>query len=134
MSKEAASNLCLTFLLYAARPPLASVDVICMCIMAAERSMQTAMMGRNLDRKRVGFDPPCLVCCRGMLAVPAAGRSAAQHGAGGDGSGEERTSGMPKPSHVRNGVSAGEAGPSRTVGRTGMGGEFEALGAWSDAD
>lgn len=105
-----------------------------MCIMAADRSMQAAMMGRKLDTKLLGFDRPCLVCCRGMLAVPAAGRSVAHHGAGGGGSGKERTAGMCNPAHVRNGGFAGEAGPSRTVGKAGMGGEFEELGAWSDAD
>lgn len=129
MSKQAASNLCLTFLMYADWPPHASVDVICMCIMAVDMSMQTAMMGRKVDRKTLGFDPPCVVCCRGMLAVPAAGRGAAHHAAASDGSGEEWTSGMWNTSHVRDGVSAGEAGPSRTAGKTGMGGEFEELGA-----
>lgn len=64
----------------------------------------------------------------------AAGRSGAPQAAGGGHSGEVQIAGRFNPTHARNGVSAGEAGPSCTVGKTGMGGEFEELGAWSDAE
>lgn len=89
MSKQSASTLRLTLLLCAVWPPPASVVVISMCTMATQRSMQAEITGTKVAGRYMGFDSVWLICCRGMLRVPDAGRSGAVHGVGAAGSGEE---------------------------------------------
>lgn len=102
--------------------------------MATQRSMQTEITGTKVAGRYMGFDSVWLVCCRGMLRVPVAGRSGAVQGVGAAGSGEEENVARGSSAQLRNGAKDTAAGTSRGAGKAGVGGEREELGTWIDSD
>lgn len=85
-------------------------------------------MGTTAAIEFLGIDSMLFVWCRGMLAVPSVGRSAAVHADRRVGNGDEQNAGGCSPIRPRNCDSGGEAWTSAKGGKAAMGGDCEEVG------